>query len=1044
MNIPEEYRLKNTIKYPTSIIVGGMNKLGFEIADSLIEQGGYVIIIDTFTPQNIEKLKVFPKDTLISFLDYTSLPHLEEEVRRLDYVFYFAHESSDFVSRISTQEFLNFSNYLDTTLSLAAKFDAKFLLTTAIKAQQILLSSSQFDLNYGLASTASHIIYNDTELQRYAESLTVEYHEKVKLDVRILRLGELIGDGMDMTHKSEFLELINQAISGKILKLKKDGLEQEWYVNILDAAYGLIKAQFSVGTTAKIYSLCYEHPFTHLSIAYKIQELNEETEEIQFVNERDNLPSLKLYKPAPNLTQIGWKPKVTFEKSIQESLITAKIHHIELTANEQSTVFNKLKNFLALAGENNKHEVQQDGSISKLMNERKEYEKLKKERLNLAGSDIKTKRKYKPRTFKEKFQSLSWSWLSFLGDSVAIYKNKSVTEIVLITTVLASILLTYFFIISPIAATIKNSYLAYENLRQISVNANNGNYSSLEKNGNSLSNSSQNISRILERNEPVINFLSLGDEYVNLQKMLNSYKLFGDGISDLGYALAPYEDYVENYENNTQLRFSTESYISVNDSEKSYDEILQNMSSRSTYIEVGIDKINQSIDSITSYNLNFLPKGIESRLTNIHLDLQNSKANINRINSLKYLSDLFGNQSEKSYAFIIQDNTRQMPIGGEVASIGLIKLNKGKISDLIIQSPDEIAFNFSSLSSVDLELINKRKFTYLELGELSLNDLGNIRDQSEYTNLVDRIFENSFETKIDGVIVIDLMTLGDLVNSVNNVNEKKLKIDNHEFGEDFLSDIVAVTGDNANLKRRHDIIAQIFAYTMNLALEDPEKSSEVILDTLSSNTSRGSIFASMPGMTYSSYIAKKNLYGSEISESDYYYSIGINTEDTKVVDLQKFPFAQVSTQLLIDNNFNLISTINLKFDSVGASQEVSICLPGNIEQSKINIEGISSDRVIINTVGNERCAVAKVLGEDEVTFKWSQSQKSDSEGKIPLSISLPTVNGALPTTIDYSIEYDGKFTLLEVDKSFVTTPNNTELQFTKDQYIDELLNVVFE
>ena len=42
----EKNKLKSSIKYPTSLIIKGNNFLGVEIAKSLIEQGGYVIVID--------------------------------------------------------------------------------------------------------------------------------------------------------------------------------------------------------------------------------------------------------------------------------------------------------------------------------------------------------------------------------------------------------------------------------------------------------------------------------------------------------------------------------------------------------------------------------------------------------------------------------------------------------------------------------------------------------------------------------------------------------------------------------------------------------------------------------------------------------------------------------------------------------------------------------------------------------------------------------------------------------------------------------------
>jgi len=55
---------------------------------------------------------------------------LQSDLRRLDYVFYLNHHFTDQSQKVSTQEFLQASNYLDAVLDLTAKFDAKFLLST--------------------------------------------------------------------------------------------------------------------------------------------------------------------------------------------------------------------------------------------------------------------------------------------------------------------------------------------------------------------------------------------------------------------------------------------------------------------------------------------------------------------------------------------------------------------------------------------------------------------------------------------------------------------------------------------------------------------------------------------------------------------------------------------------------------------------------------------------------------------------------------------------------------------------------------------------
>ena len=124
--IPEQYKIKNTVKHPTSVIVGGLSRLGMEIAESLIEQGGYVIIVDNFTTGSLDKLGNFPKGTLISFVDYQGITSLEDDLRRLDYFFYFAHDNSEDLDKVSSQYFLNFSNYLDVSLNIVANFESKF------------------------------------------------------------------------------------------------------------------------------------------------------------------------------------------------------------------------------------------------------------------------------------------------------------------------------------------------------------------------------------------------------------------------------------------------------------------------------------------------------------------------------------------------------------------------------------------------------------------------------------------------------------------------------------------------------------------------------------------------------------------------------------------------------------------------------------------------------------------------------------------------------------------------------------------------------
>jgi nucleoside-diphosphate-sugar epimerase len=100
----------------------------------------------------------------------------------------------------------------------------------------------QLDLNYGKNAKDKHTVYTEMEIQRYAESLTLEYVNKMDLNARILRLGEVIGSGIDLTKRTMFNQFLIAAVTGRELSIKNDGLESDFYVHLMDAAYGIVKA----------------------------------------------------------------------------------------------------------------------------------------------------------------------------------------------------------------------------------------------------------------------------------------------------------------------------------------------------------------------------------------------------------------------------------------------------------------------------------------------------------------------------------------------------------------------------------------------------------------------------------------------------------------------------------------------------------------------------------------------------------------------------------------------------------------------------------
>ncbi|MFS8131016.1 MAG: DUF4012 domain-containing protein [Candidatus Dojkabacteria bacterium] len=1046
--IPEQYRLKNTIKYPTSLIIGGLSKLGLEIADSLIEQGGYVIIVDSYTEENLIKLNSFPQDALVSFLDFTTIPNLDEEIRRLDYVFYFAHDTGDTIAQVSTQDFLNFSNYFDSTLKLASKFDAKVLLTTSIKAHQRALASDDLGMNYSADASAKHKIYTNLELQRYAESLSIEYNERVNLDARIVRLAEIIGDGIDFNKDTPFIELIMAAARGENLKLKKDGLDTEFLVHVLDAAYGIIKAQFSPNTKGNIYSLSYENAFSHLSIAYKIQEVEENSQNIEFVDERDNLPTIKFYKPAPNLSQIGWTTRVPFEKAIKQSIAAAKIHLLEISTstkvNGNKNFVDKLKSFVDLAdkGQIDSSAIDNNaGPISRLIAERRRQEEDKKKQMEFAANTIRDKRRRKPRTFAERITNWSWEKVRNLGQTFSVFKNKTPAEAGLIIVSFALLIGFYLYIFSPAIVIAKELLLIVPEYQNLQTNVQNSRLDLVAGNADRIKGSLDNIDTVLDRFEIPARTLALGKNYTEVKKGISAFKLYAEGVSNMAYAAAPFYTYLSNFKNNTQLRAGSDSYLAVANNGADYSDYLKEMDQRSPFLSLGKDKIDKSAELAAKVDSTLFPGFIQGRFVQLAKGIEESQSWANSSESIENAADLLGFKSSKVYLFLLLDNTRLKPIGGDVSSFALVTVNKGSITDVVVNSASDFTPDLSAVSDSDFKEINNRKYTYKTAANLTLSDIGNISDFNEYQSVVKKVFASSFKKEIDGVSILNYSSLEEIIKSISN--GKKFEVNNVDFAQgSFLTNLISVQDNNESLSAKYRLSTQLLAYTFNSLLTDAQVNLPVLLNTLNKQVEAKNVYVQAESLDYSGFIAENNLDGNKINTTSMYYKPGINVEDEKIVNLNKYPNISTDTQVSITNSSDLAYKVSMTFPNIGNSQEVSMCIPLSVSNSNISFEDFPIERVVINSSDIEKCAVFRVINESKVTMRWTLANGGNSAGdNISVILGQAKTKGAL-TTAYLTLSTDKSQSILQTSPSLDLSSN--PVTFTQTLFDDQIIDLTIK
>ena len=300
---------------PVSVILYGGQGLGFFLAQTLVSQGGKVIVIDSYNTKTkpfIDKLKKLGN---VSFFDFKGLDDFYTRIGRIDYLVYLLSEYVEEKDVFDSKEFFNQSKVLDKTLEVVQKFKSKFSLTTSLRLNKELAKQVQ-SIN---ASSPSP--YSNIELQKYCETAIAEYTDRNNINARIIRLGTVIGRNIPKVSDPDIDKLLIDATEKSSIEIKGEGLEAHNLVHESDATYGILKMTFMDKAKGEVITLANKNDYTTLSLAYKSLELNVDAQNIRFT-ESDNLKPIlqNLYIPAPNASKFGWKQQITLEQGLIEQL----------------------------------------------------------------------------------------------------------------------------------------------------------------------------------------------------------------------------------------------------------------------------------------------------------------------------------------------------------------------------------------------------------------------------------------------------------------------------------------------------------------------------------------------------------------------------------------------------------------------------------------------------------------------------------------------------------------------------------------------------
>lgn len=706
---------------PTAIIVHGANFLGKKLAELLTTQKTNILVLDEFTKSTRETLSELKNKYSAKVYDLSGIQSLTETLKRVDYVFILLDQYLITNSKITSKKFLSETNILDATFKLALEHAAKVALTTTISLHRKISSSSSPSVDK-LSDVPSQNPYNPTELQKYCENLAAEYHDQTALNIRICRLGEVMGEEMPLETSTTLVNMIKEAITKPRITIPGEGLDYTYYIHVLDAVYGLIKATFSNKTNGEVFSLSYPEEISTLNLAYRILEMNPKAGEIEFSESEDSAIPQQVYVPAKNLNKIGWNTRITFEKALLETM--------EYFHNKYNVKW--------------KDKPQEQLEKPKQPTPKKPAKKPRSEQVTPFGKFINSITNPIQKGIKgifSKFKRL---------------KNVKLTPSMFLkySLISAVAIVIYIFLLAPLIQIIAGGLFTYYFGKKGYQQAYNLETEDAQK-------SLDKASYFASLTNTGVTRLSWLSYIPGVDNLYEESAELAEGVDHLGKAgsliiegFDPYANYFKNFEPITSFDEN------AGGGSRTYVKELEEMEDGIPYIENGIIEISLASESLENVDTTVFPSFIRSDLRELIKNTKKIDENTETIGNIAtFLPEILGKDGRKTYVVLFQNPMELRSTGGWLTSYALIGIEHGQVRTMTVDDAynvdGQIKQHVDPPISMEQALdVSNWKFT---LSNWSPNFPQSAEAAEYFLTLTDKVVE------VDGVIAIDLEYVRDLI-----------------------------------------------------------------------------------------------------------------------------------------------------------------------------------------------------------------------------------------------------------------------------------------
>lgn len=226
------------------LITGAAGFLGSHLCDRFLREGFSVIGMDNFITGDEKNIAHLLGNPSFQFIKHDVTKHISID-GKLDYILHFASPASpiDYL-KIPIQTLKVSSLGTHNCLGLAKAKKARFLLASTSEVYGDPLEHPQTENYWGNVNPVGPRGCYD-EAKRFAEALTMAYHNFHALETRIARIFNTYGPRMRLNDGRVLPAFIGQALRGEDLSVFGDGSQTRSFCYVTDLVEGIYRLLFS-------------------------------------------------------------------------------------------------------------------------------------------------------------------------------------------------------------------------------------------------------------------------------------------------------------------------------------------------------------------------------------------------------------------------------------------------------------------------------------------------------------------------------------------------------------------------------------------------------------------------------------------------------------------------------------------------------------------------------------------------------------------------------------------------------------------------------